>query len=570
MRRFLICVLLVILMFSLAVTVSAETQATSVASFATVTSDESCDITMTVSIHLDEPVAKLTFPIPAKANNVTLNGSRTGTSGSGGVRMVDLTKITGGLPGDFTVVITYHLNDVVAFNEDGILVLNVPLLSGFDYPVAKLEASVLLPGEVVTKPAFSSGYHNTNIEQYLTSSVTGATITCATNRELKDHETLAMTLHVTDAMFPQSVIRVQNLTPLYILMGVCAGIALAYWIVFLRNLPPTFPSVANPPDGFSAGHMGSILSLKNVDLNTMVLSWAQQGYLLITLDKRERVLLHKRMDMGNERSGFEQKAFRALFTNRTVVDATSMRYALLIQKVARFSPNTNNFVNPKSGSFLPFRAFMALVGMFDGICLGLTLAHESAAPWFIGILFGLIFLFGCWYIQNWMSALFSYRKDQLYVSLGLILVWLVLTLFAGTAAVDIWIILGQFLVGFLLTFGGRRTPEGRRACSEVLGLMRYLLTISRLQVDYVCQHNPDYFFDLAPYAIALGVDKRFAAKFGKMPLDACPYLRAPISGRLTAAQWSEILHQTLRLMNGKHSRLGLDNVLTVLRGFVRQ
>ena len=569
MRRFLICILLLMLMFSLAVSASAESQATSVATFATVTSDESCDVTMTVTIHLDEPVSKLTFPIPKKANNVTLNGSRTGTSAGNGVRLVDLSKITGGLPGDFTVVITYHLNDVVAFNEAGLLMLNVPLLSGFDYPVAKLEASVLLPGEVVTKPTFSSGYHNANIEQYLTFSVTGATISCATNRELKDHETLSMGLSVTDTMFPQSVIRVQNLTPLYILMGVCAGIALAYWLVFLRNLPPSFASVANPPEGFSAGQMESILSLKGADLSTMVFSWAQQGYLLITLDKRERVLLHKRMDMGNERSGFEQKCFQLLFGNRTVVDATSMRYALTVQKVSRLNPNTQNFVHPKSGSFLPFRAFMALVGMFDGICLGLTLAHESAAPWFIGILFGLVFLFGSWQIHNWLSGTLSYRKEQLYVSLGLLLVWLVLTLFAGTAAVDIWIILGQFLAGILLTFGGRRTAEGRRAASEVAGLMRYMLTLPRLQADYICQHNPDYYFDLAPYAIALGVDRSFSAKFGKMPLDVCPYLHAPIAGRKSAAQWSAILHQVLDLMNRKSRRLGLDNVLHMFRSFTR-
>ena len=567
MRRFLICILLLVLMFSLAVSVSAETQASGVSTFATVTSDESCDVTMTVTIHLDTPVAELTFPIPAKANNVTLNGSRTGTSRSGGVRLVDLTKITGGLPGDFTVVITYHLNDVVSFNEEGVLVMEVPLLSGFSYPVAKLEASVLLPGSVVTKPTFSSGYHNANIEQYLSFSVNGATISCSTLRELKDHETLAMGLNVTDAMFPQSVIRVQNLTPLYILMGVCAGIALAYWLVFLRNLPPAFRSAANPPDGFSAGHMGTILSLKKVDLNTMVLSWAQLGYVLISLDKRERVLLYKRMDMGNERSSFEQKAFRALFQNRTVVDATSMRYAMTIQKVARFAPNTQAFAHPKNGGFLPFRVFMALVGMFDGICLGLTLAHESAAPWFIGILLGLVFLFGSWHIHNWTDGIFSYQKERLYTGLGLILVWLVLTLFAGTAALDIWVILGQFLAGLLLAFGGRRTPDGRRAAGEVLGLMRYLLTTSRLQVDYVCQHNPDYYFDMAPYAIALGVDKAFAAKFGKMPLDGCPYLQAPVGGRLTAAQWNNILQQVLRLMNSKYRRIAADNILNMLRGF---
>ena len=37
MRRFLICILLLVLMFSLAVSVNAETQASSVSTFATVT-----------------------------------------------------------------------------------------------------------------------------------------------------------------------------------------------------------------------------------------------------------------------------------------------------------------------------------------------------------------------------------------------------------------------------------------------------------------------------------------------------------------------------------------------------
>lgn len=569
MRRFAICIALLVLVLSLSVSAFAATQATSVTTYANVTSDESCDVTITVTFHLDDPLSKLTFPVPAKANNITLNGSRVSSSASGGVRRIDLTKVTGGMPGDFTAVITFHLNDVVSFNDEGFLVLEVPLLSGFDYPVSKLECSVLLPGEVVTKPSFSSGYHNTNIEQYLTTSVTGATVTCSTNRELKDHETLSMSTHVTDTMFPQSVIRVRDLTSLYILMGVCAGIALAYWLVFLRNVPPLPRSVSAPPEGYSAGQMGSILSLKGADLTMMVFSWAQLGYILITLDKRERVLLYKRMEMGNERSGFEQKCFKLLFGNRTVVDATSLRYALTVQKISKLNPHTQAYAHPKSGSFLPFRVFLALLGMFDGICIGLTLSNEAAAPWLIAIVLGLLCLFGSWYIHTWAEALVSYRKDRLYVSLGLILVWLVLTLFAGTAGVDIWVILGQFLAGLMVTFGGRRTPEGRRACAEVLGLGRYLLTLSRLQTDYVCQHNPDYYYDMLPYAMALGVDRSFASKFGKRPLEPCPYLHAPVSGRMSAAQWNGILQRTVQLMNRKYRSLAADNILGMVKGFTR-
>ena len=569
MRRFILCVLLIALIISIPVCAHAATQATNVSTYATVSSDESCDVTMTVTIHLDSPVSKLTFPIPAKASAVSLNGSRVGTSRSGGVRYVDLTHITGGMPGDFTVAIGFHLNDVVAYNDTGFLVLQVPLLSGFEYPVAKFDCSVMLPGEVVTKPSFSSGYHHTNIEQDLTFSVAGATVTCNSVKELKDKETLSMSVNVTDGMFPQSVIRLLNLGPLYVIMGLCAGIALAYWIVFLRNFPPRFPAYTTPPEGYTAGEMRSIISLRGADLSLMVFTWAQLGYILIHMDKRERVLLYMRMEMGNERSAFEQKCFRLLFTNRTVVDATSMRYAMLCQKVEKLSPSIQNLAHPKNSSFMPFRVFMALTGAFDGICMGLTLGSEAAAPWLLGITLGLVFLFGSWYIQEWAECLVSYRSDKLYIALGITALWLILSLFAGTAALDVWVFLGQFLAGLLLIFGGRRTHEGRQLTAEALGLSRYLLTLPSIQASYISHQNPDYFYDMAPYAIALGVDKFFASHFGNTILTPCPYVQAPVKDRLNAAQWNEVLHRILQLMQAQQRRQALGNLLSLIRGFTR-
>ena len=59
------------------------------------------------------------------------------------------------------------------------------------------------------------------------------------------------------------------------------------------------------PAGLTAGELGSRLVHKGADLTMMVLSWAQLGYLLITMDESGRVFLHKRMEMGNERSAFD-------------------------------------------------------------------------------------------------------------------------------------------------------------------------------------------------------------------------------------------------------------------------
>lgn len=569
MRRVFLLLTLLILIFSLAVGASAATEASTVSCHATVNSDESCNITVTAVFRLEEAVPELNFPVPAKASGITLNGHRVGSSVSDKIRYVDLTQITGGMAGEFSAVLTYRINDVVDFNEEGLLVLDVPLLSGFDYPVKKLECSVMLPGEVVSKPAFISGYHQTNIEQDLTFSVSGATVSCTSLKELKDHETLAMQLYVTDTMFPQSVIKLQNLQPLYVIMGICAGLALLYWVLFLRNLPPRFRSTATPPEGYSGGQLGSVLSLKGADLTMMVFSWAQLGYVLIQMDKRDRVLLHKRMDMGNERSLFERKCFSTLFGRQDIVDASGLRYALTCQKIAHFSPNIQGLVHPGSGSFTLFRVFMTLVGLFDGICLGLTVSTEAAVPWIPGILMGLLFAIFSWFIQLWADGLISSRKDRLYLGIVLFVGWLTISLFAGTSALDIWVILGQILAGLMITFGGRRTPLGRQYMGQTLGLLLYLQTIPRTQVVYLSQRDPEYFHSLAPYALALGVEKAFASRFGRTLQSPCPWLIAPVGERMTAAQWIAVMNRAVRSMRLRQRRLNFDNLFSLLRSFNR-
>ena len=76
----------------------------------------------------------------------------------------------------------------------------------------------------------------------------------------------------------------------------------------------------------------------------MVFTWAQLGYLLIQTDG-SKVLLRKRMDMGNERSLFENKIFALLFGSRQTVDATGYPYAKLSRKVSAIVPNAVSYTH---------------------------------------------------------------------------------------------------------------------------------------------------------------------------------------------------------------------------------
>ena len=109
MRRFFVSVILLAMLCGLAVSANAVTAAKSVNSFATVSNDGSCQVTLTANIHLDQPVANLRFPLPKKAGNITVNGARARSRVENDVRQVDVSSFVGKVAGDFTLTFTYSL-----------------------------------------------------------------------------------------------------------------------------------------------------------------------------------------------------------------------------------------------------------------------------------------------------------------------------------------------------------------------------------------------------------------------------------------------------------------------------
>ena len=164
------------------------------------------------------------------------------------------------------------------------------MLAGFSYPIDELQFSVNLPGAIDQDPQFVSGYHQTNIEKDLTYSVSGSNIAGRSWTSLKDHETLLLRLSATEELFPQSRVELPEADGIPMLIWICAGLALVYWLLFLRNFLPLwgFPAVA--PEGFGAGQMGTILTKSGANLSLMVFSWAQLGYVVLQMDRRGKVV----------------------------------------------------------------------------------------------------------------------------------------------------------------------------------------------------------------------------------------------------------------------------------------
>lgn len=548
--------------------VNAINAASGINATAHVSPNGSCQISLALTLHIEEPVSKLYFPIPAGASGVRVNGSRVITSKSGDTTRINLSRFAKNITGDVSVNLQYDLYGLVKETEIGTLELQLPLLSGFDYEISSFVFAVNLPGAVNSLPAFSSGYHQAGIEQDLTYTVEGATVSGNALKALKDHETLIMTLPVDDTLFPRVVVGTESTFVSETGMLVCGILAFLYWLIALRNFP-TATRASEPPHGFGAGQIASIVGSAGTELSLMVFSWAQLGYVLIQPDRRGKVLLHKRMDMGNERSDYEQRYFQKLFGGRQIVDATGVRYANLCILLEKKPLGIQELLHKRSGNRLVFRVLLSGIGLFGGGGIGALMGTGAALQWMLIVLLALLGALCGWRILTWTDSGLLRKNSNFYLGLLLSALWLLLGAAAGNINLGLWMVSGLLSGGILYGWGGRRTDFGKLTRAQVLGLKRYLSGSDKAQLRMACEKDPDYFFRNAPYAMALGVGKAFSRAVGKEKLERCSYLTTGMDGHMSAAGWQALLEQTLQAMDARSKRLPFEKLMRILNAITK-
>ena len=98
-------------------------------------------------------------------------------------------------------------------------------------------------------------------------------------------------------------------------------------------------------------------------------------------------------------------------------------------------------------------------------------------------------------------------------------------------------------------FCGRRTEAGWQDYAQLMGLRHYLKNVSREEIENMCQQDPEYFHAVAPWALALGVCRKFSHHFGKTRIPDCPYITAPPLKNHSAREWGEVMVRTVYMMN---------------------
>lgn len=556
MRKALLFFVAIVLLCAMTLGVSAD-QIDHSGFYATVLEDGSCQVSMTITLSMEKMDTSMRFPIPADASDVQLNGFGVGTYYSGTVQYVNLSSVLGPEDTSATFTLSYRVGQVV----DGTGKLTLPLLSGFQLPISSFDFTVSFPGNVSNQPSFTSAYYQSNIESSMHWTVMGSTVTGRTTALLNDYETLEMSLKLDSNLFSHRQTAFIDSAVDDRLMQGCLLLALLYWIIFMRLGLPRFRRRSQPPQGYTAGHMRPILTLQGPDLSLMVLSWAQMGYVLLERKSSSKILIHRQMDMGNERSAYEQQIFSLLFKKRDVVDTGSLAYAVLCGKVEKQISVSKVLTRKRNGNPLIFRLLSLLVSVFAGVNAGLALGSNASWQIVFLILFGILGLVLGNMIQNSAQGIFLYKPGTITKGLLAAVIWVVPFFLCGKRSLGLGTAFYQFIAGILATYGGRRSADGADALSQSLGLLLSFLVPEKTSFSIAKKVDPEYFHTMAPYALSFGADGLFAYRFGKERIPECPYLVGVPEADRTAAQWSRILRGTLRSMNARYEGLKKERLI---------
>jgi hypothetical protein len=238
-----------------------------------------------------------------------------------------------------------------------------------------------------------------------------------------------------------------------------------------------------------------------------------------------------------------------------MVDATGSAYTKLSRKVFASIPGERSLCKPNSGNMKIFRVLCCSSQIFCGICMAMNMTTTPVLQVLLSLILSGLGIVMAWQIQEIAYRTHLRGKTRVYIGLVCMLLWIVLGVICGQWVIPLGAAFGQFFLGYLAAYGGRRSELGRHDAGQILGLRSYLKHISKEDIQRLQKSDPDYFFNMAPYALSMGIIKPYAANFGGRPLDQCPYLVSRVTGRHTAEEWGQLMADAADMMDDKSRQM---------------
>ena len=376
----------------------------------------------------------------------------------------------------------------------------------------------------------------------------GSTITGYTTRPIMGGESLLVRIQLDDDYFVnESVIGAGWNDAILIITGVAVLLALLLWITLGRDRP-LYPTVEfYAPDGMTPAEAGYVIDgcVDDKDVVALILYWADKGYLKIVEEEKKEFALLKLKDMpsgGNVRA-YESTMFNKLFAKGDAVSLDKLRNTFYTTMNATKTSVTNYFEGSKKRRVFTTqskkaRAWMGVITMlpiaFATFAYGYLAMDTLLMSAFIAVMVG-------WFIslpvfmlartfEKWRGMKKGSRTARLIVSIIILFIVMVLYIFVVPVAFDAADALMAITTTFVTTIATivlviltvimrKRTKQGDVWMAKLLGFKNFIDKAEKDRIRLLVEENPEYFYNVLPYAYVLGVTDKWAKNFADIGVE---------------------------------------------------
>ncbi len=306
---------------------------------------------------------------------------------------------------------------------------------------------------------------------------------------------------------------------------------LALFVLFKRQKPLTPVPQFYPLDWMNPAEAGYIIDgkISGRDVTSLIYFWASHGHLSIELPGKNKYILHKLNELDEKHDAYEVEMFNRLWA---VGNGESVKGSQLSETMYTSVENVRSKIKKTySGDRALFSGGSVAASCLGGclLPLGMIIALTAAAfatfikYYHFGLLLATpVVCVGILLLSRHVVSQTNKSKPKSMVAIGAIVVLcaglgaLYLLVFGGnlfSKAAALAAGLSLALVPALTPFLQRRTEYGTAVLENLLGFKMFLQTAEKQQLEMLLEQDPDYYYNILPFAQVLGVSSIWEKKF---------------------------------------------------------
>lgn len=335
------------------------------------------------------------------------------------------------------------------------------------------------------------------------------------------------------------------------------------------------------PEGMSSGQVGYVVDgvLHNKDITSLFIYWASKGYLAIKELEDDKFEFIKLKDIPDDEFNIERNIFNALFKKKTNVQSDDIPEAYqeaTLNAMADYGDyyKKDNAIFVKKSNVVKF-----LSGLVIYLLIAINIAVHSYE--FFEMIFPAIISFVIFFIGFliagllFSSALTNRASKSKSKNFGMTLASIiVLVIFAilyliwsyiinANLVMMLAIIILSYIDVIFIAFMSKRTKKGQRWLGQILGLKDFISMAEKDRLEMFVEENPNYFYDILPYAYVLNVSDKWIKKFEDIKIEQPDWYYSSTS--MTNIIFLSTLNHSLNTLN--HSVTNIPSAESGSGGF---